>query len=92
MSCEAARKTDATVHDGGTAVIIEGPAFSTKAESHLYRSWGADLVSMTMLPEAKLAREAGICYAALACVTDYDVWHERDSRGDGADDSGQPVC
>jgi 5'-methylthioadenosine phosphorylase len=74
---ETARETHAAVHDGGTAVVIEGPAFSTKAESRLYRSWGADLVGMTMLPEAKLAREAGICYAALACVTDYDVWHER---------------
>jgi 5'-methylthioadenosine phosphorylase len=72
----AARLTSATVHAGGTTVVIEGPAFSTKAESQLYRSWGANLVGMTMLPEAKLAREAGICYAALACVTDYDVWHE----------------
>ena len=69
-------RAEATFHEGGTAVIIEGPAFSTKAESQLYRSWGADLVGMTMLPEAKLAREAGICYAALACVTDYDVWRE----------------
>jgi len=73
---EGARQTDATVHEGGTAVVIEGPAFSTKSESRLYRSWGADLVGMTMLPEAKLAREAGICYAALACVTDYDVWRD----------------
>ena len=77
---EGARHTDATVHDGGTTVVIEGPAFSTKAESQLYRAWGADLVSMTMLPEAKLAREAGICYAALACVTDYDVWREADAE------------
>lgn len=73
---EGARQTDATVHEGGTAVVIEGPAFSTKSESRLYRLWGADLVGMTMLPEAKLAREAGICYATLACVTDYDVWRE----------------
>ena len=71
-------------------MVIEGPAFSTKAESRLYRSWGADLVSMTMLPEAKLAREAGICYAALACVTDYDVWREADAEVTGADDPGQP--
>ena len=67
------------MHEGGTAVVIEGPAFSTRAESSLHRAWGADLVSMTMLPEAKLAREAGICYAALACVTDYDVWRESDA-------------
>jgi len=73
---EGARQTGATVHVGATTVVVEGPAFSTKAESRLYRSWGADLVGMTMLPEAKLAREAGICYAALACVTDYDVWRE----------------
>ena len=73
---EGARTTEATVHEGGTAVVIEGPAFSTRAESRLYRSWGADLIGMTMLPEAKLAREAGICYASLACVTDYDVWRE----------------
>jgi 5'-methylthioadenosine phosphorylase len=62
-------------HRGGTLVVIEGPAFSTLAESELYRGWGADVVGMTALPEAKLAREAGICYAALACVTDYDTWH-----------------
>jgi 5'-methylthioadenosine phosphorylase len=55
---------------------MEGPAFSTKAESALYRSWGADLIGMTALPEAKLAREAEICYSTLACVTDYDCWHE----------------
>jgi 5'-methylthioadenosine phosphorylase len=62
-------------HRGGTLVVIEGPAFSTRAESELYRQWGADIIGMTALPEAKLAREAGICYAALACVTDYDTWH-----------------
>jgi 5'-methylthioadenosine phosphorylase len=62
-------------HRAGTLVVIEGPAFSTRAESELYRSWNADLIGMTALPEAKLAREAGICYAALACVTDYDTWH-----------------
>lgn len=64
-----------TAHAGGTLVVIEGPAFSTRAESLLYRSWGADIIGMTALPEAKLAREAGICYATLACVTDYDTWH-----------------
>jgi len=66
----------AAVHRGGTYVVMEGPAFSTRAESLLYRSWGADLIGMTALPEAKLAREAEICYATLACVTDYDCWHE----------------
>ena len=71
-----ARTTGTTVHETGAALVIEGPAFSTRAESRLHRAWGADLVSMTMLPEAKLAREAGICYAALACVTDYDSWWE----------------
>ncbi len=72
---EAARGTGATTHFGGTYVVIEGPQFSTKAESRLYRSWGADIIGMTALPEAKLAREAEICYATLALVTDYDVWH-----------------
>ncbi|MCY4652173.1 MAG: S-methyl-5'-thioadenosine phosphorylase [Dehalococcoidia bacterium] len=66
----------ATVHDGGTYVVIEGPQFSTRAESALYRSWDADVIGMTALPEAKLAREAEICYATLAFVTDYDVWRE----------------
>ena len=56
--------------------MMEGPVFSTKAESHLYRSWGASVIGMTALPEAKLAREAEICYATLASVTDYDCWHE----------------
>ena len=61
---------------GGTLVVIEGPAFSTRAESSCIARWGADIIGMTALPEAKLAREAGICYATLACVTDYDTWHE----------------
>ncbi|MDE3095742.1 MAG: S-methyl-5'-thioadenosine phosphorylase [Chloroflexota bacterium] len=73
---EAAAATGATVHRGGTMVVIEGPAFSTRAESELYRSWGASTIGMTALPEARLAREAGLCYATLACVTDYDTWHE----------------
>ncbi len=64
-----------TLHRKGTYVCIEGPAFSTKAESHLYRSWGATVIGMTNLPEAKLAREAEIAYATLALVTDYDCWH-----------------
>ncbi len=63
---------------GGTYVCMEGPAFSTKAESHLYRSWGADLIGMTNLQEAKLAREAEICYVTIAMVTDYDCWHEEE--------------
>jgi len=67
--------TDVTLHRGGTYVCMEGPAFSTKAESHLYRSWGATVIGMTNLPEAKLAREAEIAYATLALVTDYDCWH-----------------
>ena len=76
---DACKKTAATVHRGGTMVVIEGPQFSTKAESRIYRSWGVDLIGMTALPEAKLAREAEICYAAMAHVTDYDVWHESEA-------------
>jgi 5'-methylthioadenosine phosphorylase len=72
----AAASTEATVHDGGTYVCMEGPAFSTRAESNLYRSWGARVIGMTNLPEAKLAREASISYATLAMATDYDCWHE----------------
>lgn len=66
---------DVTLHRGGTYICMEGPAFSTKAESNLYRSWGATVIGMTNLPEAKLAREAEIAYATLALVTDYDCWH-----------------
>ena len=66
---------DVTLHRGGTYVCMEGPAFSTKAESYLYRSWDATVIGMTNLPEAKLAREAEIAYATLALVTDYDCWH-----------------
>ncbi|MBI4571411.1 MAG: S-methyl-5'-thioadenosine phosphorylase [Chloroflexi bacterium] len=72
----SARAAGATVHLGGTCIVTEGPAFSTKAESRLYRSWEADVIGMTTLPEAKLAREAEICYATLALVTDYDTWHD----------------
>ena len=72
---EAGREAGATVHVGGTYVCMEGPQFSTLAESNLYRSWGMDLIGMTNLQEAKLAREAEICYATLAMVTDYDCWH-----------------
>jgi 5'-methylthioadenosine phosphorylase len=68
--------SDFRAHRGGTYVCMEGPQFSTKAESNAYRKLGFDLIGMTALPEAKLAREAEICYATIACVTDYDVWHE----------------
>jgi 5'-methylthioadenosine phosphorylase len=67
---------DVKVHEGGTYVCIEGPLFSTRAESMVYRSWGMDIIGMTALPEAKLAREAELCYAMVACATDYDCWHE----------------
>ena len=67
---------DATVHRGGNFVVVEGPRFSTKAESNTFRQWGMDIIGMTAVPEAQLAREAEICYATMAHVTDYDVWHE----------------
>ena len=73
---KAARATGANVHRGGTYICIEGPQFSSKAESRIYRTWGVDVIGMTNMPEAKLAREAELCYATLALVTDYDVWHE----------------
>jgi 5'-methylthioadenosine phosphorylase len=66
---------DIRSHRGGTLAVIEGPQFSTKAESRIYQQLGCDLIGMTALPEAKLAREAELCYATIACVTDYDVWH-----------------
>ena len=71
----ACQEVGVPCHQGGTYVCMEGPAFSTRAESNVYRSWGMDLIGMTSLPEAKLAREAEICYATLAMVTDYDCWH-----------------
>ena len=73
---KAGRASGAAVHRGGTYICIEGPQFSTKAESRIYRGWGVDVIGMTNMPEAKLAREAELCYATLALVTDYDVWHE----------------
>jgi 5'-methylthioadenosine phosphorylase len=73
---QCALEAGATVHKGGTFIAMEGPAFSTRAESRLYKAWGADVIGMTVLPEARLAREAEICYASIACVTDYDSWHE----------------
>ncbi|MCO4768951.1 MAG: S-methyl-5'-thioadenosine phosphorylase [Deltaproteobacteria bacterium] len=72
---KAAKKAGATVHKGGTYVCMEGPQFSTRAESELYRSWGARVIGMTNIPEAKLAREAEIAYATVALATDYDCWH-----------------
>ena len=73
---KAARAAGAAVHRGGTYLCIEGPQFSSKAESRIHRSWGVDVIGMTNMPEAKLAREAELCYATLALATDYDVWHE----------------
>jgi 5'-methylthioadenosine phosphorylase len=75
IAADSAQAVGATVHRGGTYVNMEGPQFSTLAESRLYRSWGMDVIGMTNLQEAKLAREAEICYATLALITDYDCWH-----------------
>ncbi len=73
---QSAREVGATVHQGGTYICIEGPNFSTRAESNIYRSWGVDVIGMTNLPESRLAREAEICYGTVALATDYDCWHE----------------
>jgi 5'-methylthioadenosine phosphorylase len=70
------KQSNITTHKNGTYICMEGPQFSTKAESQIYRKWGVDIIGMTNLPEAKLAREAEICYATMALVTDYDCWHE----------------
>jgi 5'-methylthioadenosine phosphorylase len=75
IAYDACKSAGATVHQGGTYVCMEGPQFSTLAESKLYRSWGMDIIGMTNLQEAKLAREAEVCYATIALVTDYDCWH-----------------
>lgn len=75
-AANAARRIDASVHEGGTYICIEGPQFSTRAESLMYRSFQADVIGMTAMPEARLAREAEIPYVTIACVTDYDCWHE----------------
>jgi 5'-methylthioadenosine phosphorylase len=72
---QAGREVDLPITRGGTYLVMEGPQFSTKAESELYRSWGCSVIGMTNMPEAKLAREAELCYATLAMVTDYDCWH-----------------
>jgi 5'-methylthioadenosine phosphorylase len=78
LLADATAAADGTVHRGGRFVTIEGPRFSTKGESYLYRAWGLDIIGMTSSPEAFLAREAEICYAVMAHVTDYDVWHEEE--------------
>ncbi len=92
MAADSAAKVGATVHRGGTYVNMEGPQFSTLAESNLYRSWGMDVIGMTNLTEAKLAREAEICYATLALVTDYDCWHPGHDEGDGRPHYRQPAA
>jgi 5'-methylthioadenosine phosphorylase len=74
----AAEAVGITVHQGGIYLCIEGPQFSSRGESLLYRQWGVDIIGMTNMPEAKLAREAELCYATIALVTDYDCWHERE--------------
>jgi 5'-methylthioadenosine phosphorylase len=76
LMADAAVEAGATVHRGGTYLCMEGPQFSTRAESRIYRQWGVDVIGMTNLQEAKLAREAEICYASFAMITDYDCWHE----------------
>jgi 5'-methylthioadenosine phosphorylase len=76
LTYEAVKATGATTHFGGNLITIEGPRFSTKAESHVFRSWGMSLIGMTACPEAFLAKEAELCYTTMAHVTDYDVWHE----------------
>lgn len=75
---ESSQQAGATVHPGGTYICIEGPQFSTRSESFLYRSWGVDVIGMTNVTEAKLAREAGLCYATIALATDYDCWHQEE--------------
>jgi 5'-methylthioadenosine phosphorylase len=80
LLADMSRDCGATTWEGGTYVCMEGPAFSTRAESNLYRSWGVDVIGMTNLPEAKLAREAEICYSTVALVTDFDCWHETEQE------------
>ncbi|MGQ9600955.1 MAG: S-methyl-5'-thioadenosine phosphorylase [Anaerolineae bacterium] len=75
---QAVVRAGGAVHRGGTFLVIEGPRFSTRGESSIYRSWGVDIIGMTAVPEAQLAREAEMCYATMAHVTDYDVWHEEE--------------
>ena len=77
---EAANKVGATVHERGTYICMEGPAFSSRAESELYRSWGASVIGMTNAQEAKLAREAEMAFASIALATDYDCWHDSEAE------------
>lgn len=84
LAAEAARSAGAQVHEGGTYLAMEGPQFSTRAESHLYRSWGCHIIGMTAMPEAKLAREAELPYALVGMVTDYDCWREEAAAVDVA--------
>ncbi len=84
LAGDAAEAAGATVHHGGTCLVMEGPQFSTRAESHLYRSWGCDVIGMTAMPEAKLAREAELPFAMVAMVTDYDCWREEEAAVDVA--------
>jgi 5'-methylthioadenosine phosphorylase len=79
MAYAVLKKTQHTIHQGGSFITIEGPRFSTKAESHAFRAWGMDIIGMTASPEVFLAREAGMCYVTIAHVTDYDVWHESEA-------------
>ena len=79
LMANAIASLELKLHNGGTYIVIEGPAFSTKAESLLYQSWGASIIGMTALPEARLAREAEMCYSTLACATDYDCWLETEA-------------
>jgi 5'-methylthioadenosine phosphorylase len=79
FAASAAKAAGATAHRGGTYIAMEGPQFSTRAESHMYRSWGADIIGMTAMPEAKLAREAELPYALIGMVTDYDCWRENEA-------------
>lgn len=81
---KAAKSENIKIHRGGTYLAMEGPQFSTRAESNLYRSWGCDIIGMTNMPEAKLAREAELCYASVAMVTDYDCWHDDHAHVDVA--------
>ena len=83
LLADAAAAAGATVHRGGTYLCMEGPQFSTRAESEIYRQWGVDVIGMTNLQEAKLAREAEICYGTLAMITDYDCWHEEEEAVSG---------
>lgn len=85
LLAKAGEKVSTTVHHAGTYVCMEGPQFSTKAESNMHRQWGGDLIGMTCMPEAKLAREAEICYALIALPTDYDCWRPHESTGGQGD-------